>query len=228
MKRTITILAIFVVAAIFCVCGIKYAAERSEENLKTFLNSTTAETTTEVEETTAELETTTEAEETTTKVDIKPETTKRYENPLYFKEVGLISSELPFNFGYPNAVGKVNMYVPTEERGDSDVWDNTYIVVEHHRNSEVILKLDKADGIITGNIVPMEEMINGNLTFIYFDGEYSQDYKMDRDGDMIILKDFPEGIEEIRISNRSTNPIYEGVISGEKVYVNDIIIKVVD
>ena len=120
------------------------------------------------------------------------------------------------------------MYVPTEERGDSDVWDNSYLVIEHRMDSEVIIKLDKADGIEIGNIVPMEEMEISNLTFVYLDGKYSQDYTMDRDGDMIILKDFPEGVEEIHIKNRSSNPIYKGVISGEKVYVNDIIIKVVD
>ena len=221
MKRTITIIAILVVAAIVAVCGIKYAADRTERNMQTLFDMPVPNVTVE--------ETTTEVEETTTEVKIKPEEkVERYEDSALYRQVGVLSSKLPFSFGYQDAVGRVCMYVPTEERGDSDVWDNSYLVIEHRMDSEVIIKLDKADGIEIGNIVPMEEMEISNLTFVYLDGKYSQDYTMDRDGDMIILKDFPEGVEEIHIKNRSSNPIYKGVISGEKVYVNDIIIKVVD
>ena len=63
MKRTITIIAILVVAAIVAVCGIKYAADRTERNMQTLFdmpvpNVTVEETTTEVEETTTEAPTT--------------------------------------------------------------------------------------------------------------------------------------------------------------------------
>ena len=227
MKKNTIIIIIFLVAAVvLCVCGIKYAADATEKNLQTLISDEVIETTTEIEETTAEVEeTTTETEVTTSKV--KNEEPERYENPFYFKKVQLTSSELPFNFGYPNAVGEVNMYVPQENVISSeDTWENTYVVVEHHKNSEVIIKLDKADGIITGNIVPKEEMEISNLTFVYLDGKLSQEYTMDRDGDMIILKDFPEGVKEIHIKNRSSNPIYVGEISQENVYISDIIINI--
>jgi len=222
MKRLVAVVIMFVAAVALCVVGVKYAKERTESNLENML------TTTGVVENTTEIEETTEVEKTID-FDFRPETTERYENPELYRQVGVLASKLPFSFGFPNEVGRVCMYVPTEDRGDSDVWDNAYIEVEHHRGSEdVIIKLDKADGIITGNIVPKEEMEISNLTFIYLDGKYSQDYIMDRDGDMIIFKDFPADVEEIHISNRSVNPIYEGEISGENVYVNDIIIKIVD
>ena len=222
MKRIIALVIMLIAAVVLCVVGIKYVKERTESNIENLLSSSV------VNETTTEVEETTEVEKTID-FDFRPETTERYENPELYRQVGVLASKLPFSFGFPNEVGRVCMYVPTEDRGDSDVWDNAYIEVEHHRGSEdVIIKLDKADGIITGNIVPKEEMEISNLTFIYLDGKYSQDYAMECDGDMIILKDFPEGVEEIHISNRSANSIFIGEISGEKVYINDIIIKIVD
>lgn len=220
-KRTLVVIVILVIAAIFCGVGVKYVADRTEKNMQELFYMPVPEiTTTEVEESVTEVEETTKT--------IKLERTPEYEDPSLYRKVELVYSEIPFELAFPAAVGDVKMYIPTEVRGEDLVCDNTYIVVEHHRNSEVILKLNKADGIITGNIVPMEEMINANLTFVYFDGEYSQDYTFDRDGDIIILKDFPTNVEEIHIRNRSTNSIYSGEISGKNVYVNDIIIKIVD
>lgn len=178
------------------------------------------------EATTEEVETTTEVEETT-EVEVVETTTGRYEDPALFKKVELSPSDLPFKFGYADAVGKVYMYIPTGENGDADVWDNTYIVVEHQKEKPVSLKLDKADGINTGNIIPKKEMESANWTFFYFDGEYSQEYTMDRDGDMLIFKDFPEA-KKIKMKNRSPMPIYVGEIAGESVSVNTIIVKIVE
>lgn len=221
MRRLVAVVIMFVAAVALCVVGVKYARERTESNLENML------TTTGVVENTTEIEETTEVEKTID-FDFRPETTERYENPELYRQVGVLASKLPFSFGHPDAVGRVSMYVPTEERGDADVWDNAYIEVEHHKDSEVIVKFNKDDGIITGNIVPKEEMEIANLTFVYLDGKYSQEYTMDRDGDIVIFKHFLENVKEIHISNRSVNPIYEGEISGENVYVNDIIIKIVD
>lgn len=216
MKKII-MFVMFVGAAIICVMAGKYVAEKA--------------TGAEVENTTfatTVIEETIEVEETTTEIDFRPKTTERYEDASLYRQVGMLPSKLPFAFGYPDAVRRACMYVPTEERGDSDVWDNAYILVEHHKDYPVILKLNEADGIEIGNIVAMEQMTNANLTFVYLDGKYSQEYTMSRDGNMIILDGFPEGVKEIQIHNRSTNSIYEGEISSEKVYINDIIIKIVD
>ena len=68
-------------------------------------------------------------------------------------------------------------------------------------------------------------MVHSNLTYLYLDGKYSQEYTFDKDGEMLIFKDFSEGTTEIKISNRSANCIFEGKIDGEDVVVNDIVIK---
>ena len=171
---------------------------------------------------------TTEAQiETTEKVEIEAEvkTTEgvymeeETEENDDFKEIEISASELPFHFGYSKAVGDVKLYVPNDSNGIS------YIEVEHDDTYPVILKLDQKDGIIIDNIIAQKEMFSANWTFVYFDDIYSEKYTIDRDGNMLIFKDFPDDVGKISIKNREPMPIFVGEIAGESVSVHKIIIK---
>lgn len=177
-------------------------------------------TTEAVETTDAQIETTEKVEieaevETTEGVYMEEETEANDD----FREIEISASELPFHFGYSNAVGKVKLYVPKDPNGIA------YIEVEHDNEYPVILKLDEDDGISIGNIIAQKEMFSANWTFVYFDEIYSEKYTIDRDGDMLIFKDFPDDVKEISIKNRQSMPIYYGEIAGYTVSLNKIIIK---
>lgn len=228
MKKNISIIALILAVIALTIALVN---EKKDDVEVTTTEITTTETTT-FEETTTEEPTTEEStsvEETTTEEvteDISEKETQIYENLELFKEIKILSSELPFVISGVDSIETVKMYIPREPIGDEDVWENTYIDVECFGEAEKIaIKFNPEDGIHTGNIVPKNEMIHSNLTYLYIDGEYSQDYTLDKDGEMVIFTDFSEGINRIKISNRSANPIFEGKIDGEDVVVNDIIIR---
>lgn len=155
------------------------------------------------------------------------EETELYENSELFEEIEISPSDLPFIVSV-DSIKTVKMYIPRQPIGDEDVWENTYIDIECTGKSEKIaIKFDSKNGILTGNIIPQEEMIPANFTYIYLDGKYSQDYILDRDGTMLIFAEFPENLSEIEIFNRSSTPIFVGKIDGKDVVVNDIFIHLI-
>lgn len=229
MKKNFAISAlVFIVIAL----AVTLVFEKREAQEVTTTEITTTETTT-IEETTTEESTTEETTteeitsiEETTSEDISEKETQIYENLELFKEIKVLTSELPFVISGVDSIETVKMHIPRQPIGDEDVWENTYIEIECLGKAEnVAIKFDPANGIYTGNIVPKNEMLHSNLTYLYINGEYSQNYTYKKDGEMIILTDFSEGTTEIKICNRSANPIFEGKIDGEDVIVNDIIIR---
>lgn len=214
----IAIVAIIIVCIVVLVNSTTSAEEKTTE--ETTIVETTAETITKTETVEITMETTT-SEKTT-----KAETTQIYENTELFKEVRVLSSELPFVISGVDAVEVVKLYIPREHIGDEDVWENAYIVVEAEgQANKLALKFNKADGMYVGNLVSKQEQMISNLTFVYCDGNYSEEYEVDEDGDILTLKNFNGGCKSIKIHNRSAFPIFEGKIANENVVVNDIIIK---
>lgn len=230
MKKNFAIFALIVAVIALTVTLVmekKDATTVTTTEVTTTEESTTEPVTTEVttEETTTEVTSVedTTAEETTEALSEKE--TQIYENLELFKEIRVLASELPFVVSGVDAIESVKLYIPRQPIGDEDVWENTYIDIECTGKSEkVAIKFEPSRGICTGNLVPKNEMIHSNLTYVYIDGEYSQNYTFDKDGEMVIFMNFSEGVSEIKISNRSANPIFEGVIDGEDVVVNDIIV----
>lgn len=221
MKKNFPIIAI-VAIIIVCISVVLVNSTTSAEEKtteETTIVETTAETITKTETVEITMETTT-SEKTT-----KAETTQIYENTELFKEVRVLSSELPFVISGVDAVEVVKLYIPREHIGDEDVWENAYIVVEAvGKADKLALKFNKTDGMY-GNLVPQQEQMISNLTFVYCDGNYSEEYELDKDGDILIFKNFNGGCKSIKIHNRSAFPIFEGKIANENVVVNDIIIK---
>lgn len=227
MKKNFAIFALIV--AVIALTVTLVMEKKDTTTVTTTEVTTTEESTTEpvtTEETTTEVTSVedTTAEETTEALSEKE--TQIYENLELFKEIRVLASELPFVVSGVDSIENVKLYIPRQPIGDEDVWENSYVVVECDGESEnIAIKFDPANGIYTGNIVPKNEMIHSNLTYLYINGEYSQNYTYKKDGEMIIFTDFSEGTTEIKICNRSANPIFEGKIDGEDVVVNDIIIQ---
>lgn len=228
MKKNISI-----VALIFAVIALTIAlvSEKKDDVEVTTTEITTIESTT-IEEITTEEPTTEESTsvvETTKKEtteNISEKETQIYEDLELFKEIKVLPSELPFVVSGVDSIECVKLYIPRQSIGDEDVWENTYILIECLGNSEkVAIKFKPDEGIYTGNLVSKNEMIHSNLTYVYINGKYSQDYTFDKDGEMVIFTNFSEGVSEIKISNRSANPIFEGTIDGEDVVANDIIVR---
>ena len=168
---------------------------------------------------------TTEAQIETTKDDTissEKEETEIYQNPELFKEVEILDSELPFDIEGID-IKTAKLFIPLQHIGTEDVWENSYIVIECDRTSEnVCCKFEPSNGIHTGNIVAKEDI---NLTAIYIDGIYSENYNFGRDGKMIYINNFPSNAKKVEINNKSSFPIFSGEIAGEDVVVDNITLK---
>ena len=201
-KNTLAIIAIIV-----AVIALVVAVTDKDSSNTTVL--TTQETVKVSEETEADITT------------LFEEGTELYKNSELFKEIEISDSDLPFDVEGIN-IKTAKLYIPLQHIGDEDVWENSYIVIECDRTSKNVCCKFEGKGIHTGNIVAKEDI---NLTAIYIDGRYSENYSIGKDGKMVYISNFPSDAKEVGINNKSAFPIFSGEIAGEDVVVDNITIK---